>query len=71
MSHELLHNLELRTSSAKQCEVCSAEGVPSNPLRYAQFLRDRLDVMTKKLLSPILWSLSAAHRLTSLRVFPR
>jgi hypothetical protein len=53
MPHKFLHNLELRTSSAEQRGVCPAEGVPPNPLRDAQSLRDRTDVMTKKLLSPI------------------
>ena len=31
----------------------AAECVPPDPLRDAQLLRDRADVMTKKLLSPI------------------
>ena len=53
MPHEFLHNLEFRTSRAEQPGVCSVEGVPPNPLRDAQFLCDRADVMTKKLLPPI------------------
>src|SRR5580658_2657612 len=61
MPHEFLHYLQLRTSSAEQRGVCPAEGVPPNPLRDAQSLRDRADVMTKKLLSPI-WVLSPILR---------
>src|SRR6202051_2949829 len=53
MAHQLLHNLELGPSSAEQSRVCPAECVPPDPLRDAQSLRDRADVMTKKLLSPI------------------
>src|SRR3984957_11337349 len=53
MPHQFLHNLELGPSSAEQGRVCPAECVPPDPLRDAQFLRDRANVMTKKLLSPI------------------
>ena len=52
MPHQFLHNLELGPSGAEQGRVCPAEGVPPDPLRDAQLLRDRADVMTKKLLSP-------------------
>src|SRR5580704_10097886 len=53
MPHQLLHNLELGPSSAEQGRVCPAECVPPDPLFDAQLLRDRANVMTKKLLSPI------------------
>ena len=53
MPHQFLHNLELGPSSAEQSRVCPAECVPPDPLRDAQLLRDRADVMTKKLLSTI------------------
>src|SRR3984957_17530670 len=53
MPHQFLHNLELGPSGAEQSRVCPAECVPPDPLRDAQLLRDRADVMTKKLLSPI------------------
>jgi hypothetical protein len=53
MTHQFLHNLELRLGSTEQGRACPAECAPPDPLRDAQFLRDRADVMTKRLLSPI------------------
>jgi len=61
MSHQFLHNLQLRSSSAEQGGIGCAESVPANPPRDAQILRDRADVMTKKLLSPV-WLLSSILR---------
>src|ERR1700733_4459595 len=53
MPHQFLHNLELGPSSAEQGRVGPAECVPPDALRDAQLLRDRANVMTKKLLPPI------------------
>src|ERR1700722_5979097 len=53
MPHQFLHNLELAPSSAGQGRVGPGEGGPPYALRDAQVLRDRANVMTKKLLSPL------------------
>src|SRR5260370_41709596 len=54
MPHQFLHDLKFGTCSPQQCGVRSAKRMPPNPLRDAQLFRDETDVMTKKLLSPIL-----------------
>src|SRR5882724_648946 len=54
MPHQFLHHLQFRTSCTEKCRVGSAECVATNPLCDAQPLRRGADVVTKKLLSPIL-----------------